>query len=95
MSWALTQARINLAAERKRQPPHDEKERPAITHFEPADLGYLKTLKATYAAAGLMPPGTRTNGRISVAMLKRAKAVKLRMDELLKPKKRGNRPANQ
>jgi hypothetical protein len=53
-----------------------------ITHFEPDDLNYLRGLKETLAAAGLMPPGTRTdpNAPINPRMLNRARLVRARWD---------------
>jgi len=81
MNWARTQAGIDAAAA-SRPRTTSRPGRREITHFEPDDLSYLRGLKETLAAAGLMPPGTRTdpNALINPRMLNRARLVKARWD---------------
>lgn len=92
MNWARTQARIDATAAPKGHTTSTLGRRD-ITHFEPDDLSYLKGLKDTLAAAGLMPPGTRTNphARIDARQLSRARAVKARLEEAFNPNKKRHR----
>lgn len=87
MSWAESQARIDATAAHRGHATSTLGRR-NISHFEPDGLGYLRGLGATYAAAGLMPPSTRSDGRISERMLQRARAVKARLDDLMNPNRR-------
>lgn len=79
MSWSRTQARVDHAAAKKAATYN----RPPVTHFAPDDLSYLRALKSTLTAAGLMPLAGRYNGLVSEKMYRRACAVRERLDALV------------